>query len=63
MALVDKGYAASNDLKVGGTVKIGGTKFTIIGLIAQSEGSNPPDVYIPLARAQALAEQGRRAAA
>jgi putative ABC transport system permease protein len=58
VALVDKGYAASNGLKVGGTMKIGGAKFTIIGLIAQSEGSNPPDVYIPLARAQALAEQG-----
>jgi putative ABC transport system permease protein len=58
VALVDKGYAASHGLKVGGTVKIGGTKFTIIGLIGQSEGSNPPDVYIPLARAQALAQQG-----
>jgi putative ABC transport system permease protein len=58
VALVDKGYAASHGLKVGGTTKIGGTKFTIIGLIGQSEGSNPPDVYIPLARAQALAQQG-----
>jgi putative ABC transport system permease protein len=58
VALVDKGYAASHGLKVGGTMKIGGTKFTIVGLIAQSEGSNPPDVYIPLARAQALAEEG-----
>ncbi len=58
VALVDYGYAASNDLKVGGTMKIGGTSFTIIGLVAQQEGSNPPDVYIPLARAQAIAEQG-----
>jgi putative ABC transport system permease protein len=32
-------------------------KFTIIGLVAQSEGSSPPNVYIPLARAQALAQQ------
>jgi putative ABC transport system permease protein len=39
-------------------MKIGGTKFTIIGLVEQPEGSNPPNVYIPLARAQALAEQG-----
>ena len=58
VALVDKSYATSNDLKVGGTMKIGGTKFTIIGLVAQPEGSNPPNVYIPLARAQALAQQG-----
>jgi putative ABC transport system permease protein len=58
VALVDKGYAASNGLKVGGTMKIGGTKFTIIGLVEQPEGSNPPNVYIPLARAQALAGQG-----
>jgi putative ABC transport system permease protein len=58
VALVDKGYAASNNLKVGGTMKIGGTTFTIIGLVEQPEGSNPPNVYIPLARAQAVAQQG-----
>ncbi|MGH3211745.1 MAG: ABC transporter permease [Trebonia sp.] len=58
VALVDKGYAAANDLKVGGTMKIAGTKFTIIGLVEQPAGSNPPNVYIPLARAQALATQG-----
>jgi putative ABC transport system permease protein len=58
VALVDKGYAASNNLKVGGTMKIGGATFTIIGLVEQPEGSNPPNVYIPLARAQAVAQQG-----
>jgi putative ABC transport system permease protein len=58
VALVDKGYAASNGLKVGGTMKIGGTAFTIIGLVAQPEGSSPPNVYIPLASAQAVAKQG-----
>jgi putative ABC transport system permease protein len=58
VALVDKGYAASNGLKLGGTMKIAGTAFTIVGLVAQPEGSNPPNVYIPLARAQALAAQG-----
>jgi putative ABC transport system permease protein len=58
VALVDKGYAASNGLKAGGTMKIAGTTFTIIGLVEQPEGSGPPNVYIPLARAQALAEQG-----
>jgi putative ABC transport system permease protein len=58
VVLVDKGYAASNGLKVGGTMKIGGTTFTIIGLVEQQEGSSPPDMYIPLARAQAVADQG-----
>jgi putative ABC transport system permease protein len=58
VALVDKGYAASNGLKVGGTMKIGGVPFTIIGLVEQPEGSGPPNVYIPLARAQAVAKQG-----
>jgi putative ABC transport system permease protein len=58
VALVDKGYAASNGLKAGGTMKIGGVPFTIIGLVEQPEGSGPPNVYIPLARAQAVARQG-----
>jgi len=58
VALVDKGYAASNNLKVGGTMKIGGVKFTIIGLVEQPEGSGPPNVYIPLASAQAVAKRG-----
>jgi putative ABC transport system permease protein len=58
VALVDKNYAASKGLKVGGTIKIGGTAFTIIGLVAQAEGSSPPNVYVPLARAQAVATSG-----
>ena len=63
VAVVDANYATSNGLKTGGTITIGGAKFTIIGTVAQPEGSNPPNVYIPLARAQSLAEQGRPAAA
>lgn len=58
VALVDKGYAVSKGLKAGSTMKIGGTTFTVIGLVAQPQGSNPPNVYIPLARAQAVAKQG-----
>jgi putative ABC transport system permease protein len=58
VALVDKGYAASNGLKAGGTITIAGVRFSIIGTVTQPEGSNPPDVYIPLARAQALAKGG-----
>jgi putative ABC transport system permease protein len=58
VALADKNYATANGLKIGGTVKIGGTSFTIIGFVTQPEASSPPNVYIPLARAQALAQQG-----
>jgi len=54
VAVVDADYATANGLKVGKTIKVGGAKFTIIGLVSQPEGSNPPNVYIPLARAQAL---------
>jgi putative ABC transport system permease protein len=57
VALVDKDYATANGLKVGGTIKVGGTPFTIIGLVTQPEASSPPNVYIPLGRAQALAAQ------
>jgi putative ABC transport system permease protein len=58
VALVDKNYAVSNGLKTGGTITIAGVKFSIIGLVTQAEGSGPPNVYIPLARAQALAANG-----
>jgi putative ABC transport system permease protein len=58
VAVVDKNYATSRGLKTGGTVTVGGTKMTIIGTVTQPEGSNPPNVYIPLARAQAIARTG-----
>jgi putative ABC transport system permease protein len=55
VALVDASYAAAHDIKLGSTITIGGTKFTVIGLVSQPEAGSPPNVYIPLARAQALA--------
>jgi putative ABC transport system permease protein len=54
-AVVDADYAASSKLTVGSKVTVAGTKFTVIGLVRQSKGVSPADVYIPLARAQALA--------
>jgi putative ABC transport system permease protein len=50
VALVDAAYAASHGLKAGSKTVIGGTKFTVIGLVSQPEASSPPDEYIPLAR-------------
>jgi putative ABC transport system permease protein len=58
VAVVDANYATANNLKVGKTITIAKTKFTIIGLVSQPQASTPPDVYIPLARAQALGTLG-----
>jgi putative ABC transport system permease protein len=55
VALVDASYAAAHDIKLGSTTTIGGTKFTVIGLVSQPEVGSPPNMYIPLSRAQALA--------
>jgi putative ABC transport system permease protein len=58
VAVVDSGYAKGNKLKVGSTITIEKVKFTVIGIVAQPQGSSQPDAYIPLARAQAIATDG-----
>jgi putative ABC transport system permease protein len=55
VAVADSAYAASHGLKTGSAVTIAGARFTVIGVVRQAPGSNAPDLYIPLARAQALA--------
>ncbi len=55
VAVVDSGYAVGNNLKTGSVIVIKQVRFTVIGIVRQPQGSSPPDVYIPLARAQALA--------
>jgi len=37
---------------------VGGTNFTIVGLISAPQEGNPPDVYIPLAKAQGIGKNG-----
>jgi putative ABC transport system permease protein len=54
VAVVDFDYATSHDIKVGSMTVVGGTKFKVVGIVSQPEASSPPDIYIPLARAQAL---------
>jgi putative ABC transport system permease protein len=54
VAVVDSGYAKSQGLAVGSPVTIGQVKYTVIGIVSQPQGSSPPDVYVPLARAQAM---------
>lgn len=58
VVLVDSDYAAAHSLKVGSTITIAKVAFTVIGLVSQPQGSVPPDVYLPLARAQALGKAG-----
>ena len=58
VAIVDASYAKANNLKVGSDVTVAKVKFKVIGIVSQSEASAPPDVYIPLARSQALGTNG-----
>lgn len=60
-ALVDSGYAAQNGLHAGGTIDVGGTNFKITGIVSVPQAGNPPNVYIPLAKAQALGKTGSTA--
>ena len=55
VAVVDANYAAAHKLKVGSTVTLASKTFTIVGIVTQPQASSPPEVYIPLQRAQALA--------
>ena len=60
VAMIDSNYAAQNKLGVGSTIAIGNssgtaTDFKVIGIVGESAGDNPSDVYIPLAVAQKLA--------
>jgi putative ABC transport system permease protein len=54
VAVVDSGYAASDNLKVGSTTTIDNVTFTVIGIVRQPPGTSAPEVYIPLARAQEI---------
>ena len=56
-ALVADSYASTHSLKVGSTLDLNGTKFTIVGLVKPPLGGQTADVYIPLAKLQTLASQ------
>jgi putative ABC transport system permease protein len=55
VAVVDSNYAAARKLQLKDTVTLANKKFTIVGIVTQPQASSPPSVYIPMARAQALA--------
>jgi putative ABC transport system permease protein len=54
VTVVDSAYARSRHLKIGSIVTIARARFHVIGIVRQAQASNPPELYIPLARAQAL---------
>jgi putative ABC transport system permease protein len=51
VAVVNSSYATQNSVKVGGTETLGGTKFTVVGIVTTSSSE---DYFIPLAEAQAI---------
>jgi putative ABC transport system permease protein len=53
-AIVDSRYAAASKITIGSAVTVAGTAFHVTGIITQSQGGSQAQIYIPLARAQAL---------
>jgi len=56
VAVLDANYAAASKLPVGETITLAGATFRVIGLVHQTQASGATDVYVPLGRAQALAQ-------
>lgn len=51
VAVVNSSYATQNSVKVGSTETLGGTKFTVVGIVTTS---STEDYFIPLAEAQKI---------
>ncbi|MBF4582588.1 FtsX-like permease family protein [Curtobacterium sp. VKM Ac-2865] len=58
VVVLDAAYAKSESKAVGDTLEIGGTKFTVIGIVAStgSASTTGSNTYVPLDTAQALAD-------
>ncbi|MDX6347240.1 MAG: hypothetical protein QOF84_2030 [Streptomyces sp.] len=56
VVVLDKSYAKTKKLAVGGSVTISGTKFKVIGIATADSGDSAANAYIPLKRAQTLAD-------
>jgi putative ABC transport system permease protein len=55
VALVDANYAKSNKIAVGSTITIAKSSFKVVGMVSVPSSASSYDFYVPLARAQALA--------
>ncbi|MFF5564353.1 ABC transporter permease [Streptomyces sp. NPDC012623] len=56
VAVVDSAYAKEKSLAVGKTVTVSKTKFTIVGIATADSGDAAANLYIPLKKAQTLAD-------
>jgi len=56
VAVLSKSYAKENKKTVGKTIKISGTKYTIIGIATPDSSESTTDVYLPLKQAQSLGD-------
>jgi ABC-type lipoprotein release transport system permease subunit len=56
VAVVDSNYAAAQNLKTGSKITVAGKTFSVVGIVLAGQGVSSADVYIPLARAQTLAD-------
>ncbi|MEV6421903.1 ABC transporter permease [Streptomyces sp. NPDC051662] len=56
VAVVDSAYAKEKSLAVGKTVTISGTKFSIVGVATADSGDSAANLYVPLKKAQTLAD-------
>ncbi|SMH45647.1 ABC-type transport system, involved in lipoprotein release, permease component [Rathayibacter oskolensis] len=59
VVVIDSSYATTAELSVGSTLDIGGTEFSVIGIVTSdsTDASTASDTYIPLDVAQTLAGQ------
>ncbi|MFF9097706.1 ABC transporter permease [Streptomyces sp. NPDC014802] len=56
VAVVDSAYATENKLSVGSVLTIKSVKFTVVGIATADSGDAAANVYLPLTRAQTLAD-------
>jgi putative ABC transport system permease protein len=56
-AILNVSYAQRQNLKVGGTITLGGQKFTIVGLAQTPLGGQSSDVYVKLTQLQKMSDR------
>ncbi|MFG2572676.1 ABC transporter permease [Streptomyces sp. NPDC048481] len=56
VAVVDSAYAEQKSLEAGSTLTVDGVELAVIGIATADSGAAAADVYIPLTRAQTLAD-------
>jgi putative ABC transport system permease protein len=55
VAVVSSDYAKARNLAIGSKITVAGKTFSVVGIVQPAQGVTAADAYIPLARAQALA--------